>query len=386
MRRVWATAVVALVLAAAGGAAHFVLQRAPTASAAESPPPAPAIPVTVGTVTPRNMPMLLQGIGTVQAYKTDTIRTRVDGEITAVHFTDGQEVNAGTLLFQIDPRPYQAARAQAEAAKAKDEAQLVSAQADLARYSRLLSSGFQTRQSYDQQTALVAQLHAAIAGDQAAIDTAQLNLDYTRIRAPIAGRLGADLIDVGNLVRAGDNTPLVTIKQVKPIYVSFALPQQDLDAIREAQAKGTLEVDAVSRNDDHVLAKGKLTFIDNAIDTATSTIGLKAEFANTNEHLWPGEFVNVRVVLRIRHDVPTVPAQTVQQGPDGYFAYVVRPGNTVQRHVVEVTSIQDGMALVSKGLAPGEHVVVTGQYRLTDGAHIEPQPAQPTATAEAKAG
>lgn len=385
MRRIWTAAVIVLVLAAAGGAALWAVQRTPTADAAESPPPAPAIPVTVGVVTPRNVPVLLQGIGTVEAYNTDTIRTRVDGEITAVHFTDGQEVKAGALLFTIDPRPYQAALAQAEAAKAKDEAQLVSAEADLARYARLLSGGFQTRQSYDQQKALVAQLHASIAGDQAAIDTAQLNLDYTQIRAPIAGRLGADLVDVGNLVHASNNTPLVTIKQVKPINVAFALPQRNLDAIRQEQAKAPLEVDALSHNDKHVLAKGKLTFINNTIDASTSTIGLKAQFANANERLWPGEFVNVRVVLRVRHDVPTVPEQTVQEGPDGYFAYVVRPDNTVQQRLVQVAAIQNGMALVSKGLAPGEHVVVTGQYRLTDGAHIAPQPAQPPAVADAKA-
>lgn len=383
MRKAWTTVVVGIVLLAGGLGVRFALLHNTSAAAAENKAP-PSIPVTVGAVTPRNLPVLLRGIGTVQAANTDTIRSQVDGEIISAPFTEGQEVKAGTLLFQIDPRPYEAALAQAEAAKAKDVAQLVSAQADLARYSRLLSSGFQTRQSYDQQKAMVAQLQASIAGDEAAIQTAQLNLDYTRIRAPISGRLGEQLVDVGNLVRASNNTPLVTIKQVRPISVSFALPQQELDAIRREQARAPLEVDAVSRDDKHVLAAGKLTFVDNTIDTTTSTIHLKAQFSNQNERLWPGEFVNVRVVLRVRHDVPTVPAQTVQEGPDGYFVYVVQPGDIVQRRDVQVATIQDGVALVSKGLSMGEHVVVTGQYRLTDGAHIAPQPAKPASLADAK--
>lgn len=375
MRKTVAAAAVVLALVAGGLGARFALRRAAPAAAAERPAAAASVPVTVGVVTPRNLPVFLRGIGTVQAFNTDTIRSRVDGEIVGVDFTEGQEVKAGTLLFQIDPRPYEAALAQAEAAKAKDEAQLVSAVADLARYSRLLTSGFQTRQSYDQQTALVAQLHAVIAGDQAAIDTAQLNLGFTRIRAPISGRLGAQLVDVGNLVHASDNTPLVTINQVRPIFVGFALPQQTLDTIRRHQVQAPLVVEAVSRSDKRVLAQGKLTFIDNAIDPLTATIHLKAEFANGNELLWPGEFVNVRVILRVRDAVPTVPSPTVQEGPDGYFVYVVRPGGTVERRAVQVAAIQDGVAAVTKGLAPGERVVVGGQYRLTDGARIAPRPA-----------
>ena len=379
-------AVAALGLLLAGGALglRFAFEHATTAAAAEHAPAATAVPVTVGVVTPRNLPVLLSGIGTVQAYNTDTIRSRVDGEIVGVHFTEGQEVKAGALLLQIDPRPYQAALAQAEAEKAKDQAQLVSAEADLARYSHLLSSGFQTRQSYDQQTALVAQLHASIAGDQAAIDTAQLNLDYASIHAPIAGRLGAQLVDIGNLVRASDATPLVTINQIQPIYVSFSLPQQDLDEIRQQQGQAPLHVEALSRDNLHKLAEGRLTFINNAIDTTTSTIQLKAEFANKDERLWPGEFVNVQVVLSVRKDVPTVPSQTVQEGPGGYYVYVVRPDETVERRAVQVTALQDGMALIAKGLSPGENVVVAGQYRLTDGARIDPQQAKPGKLAESK--
>ena len=364
-------AVVALgIVAVAGGlalrAGLFAIALAP---ARAKPPPA-AVPVTLGTVTARNVPVFLRGIGTVQAYNTDTIRSRVDGEIIAAPFTEGQEVKAGTLLFRIDPRPYQAALAGAEAARARDAAQLVAARADLVRYARLLHGGFQTRQSYDQQKATVAALTAAIAGDSAAVETAALNLSFTTITAPIAGRLGAQLLDVGNLVHASDNTPLVVINQVRPIYVGFALPQQTFDPIRAAQAHAKLVVEALSRDDKHVLARGRLTFINNAIDAATGTIGLKARFTNAHERLWPGEFVNVRVVLRTRRDVPTVPAATVQQGPDGWFAYVVRRNDTVERRAVRVAAIQDGIAAVTSGLAPGQRVVVDGQYRLTNGARV----------------
>jgi multidrug efflux system membrane fusion protein len=222
---------------------------------------------------------------------------------------------------------------------------------------------------------LVAQLKAALTGDQAQIDAAQLNLGYADIRAPIAGRLGARLVDIGNLVRASDNTALVTIAQLRPIFVSFTLPQEYLDQIRQNQTQASLVVDAISGDGKHELARGKLTLIDNMINQSTGTILLKATFANRRERLWPGEFVNARVVLAVRHDVPTVPAPTVQQGPDGYFAYIVNPGDTVERRAIAVAAIQDGLAIVTQGLKPGEQVVVSGQYRLTNGARIVPQAA-----------
>lgn len=375
-------AVAAGVAVVAGGMGLW-LNRAPSAPVAEAKAQAaPAgVPVTVGVVTAKDIPMVLQGIGTVQAFNTVTIKSRVDGQIVGVDFTEGQEVAAGALLFRIDPRPYQAALAQAQAAKAKDEAQLQSAQADLERYSKLVVHGFQTQQIFEQQKATVAQIKAAIAGDEAQIATAQLNLGYTEIRAPISGRLGARMVDIGNLVRATDNAPLVTIAQVRPIFVSFTLPQQTLDEVRRQQAKAPLAVEALSGEDDREIARGKLTLIDNAIDTATGTIRLKAQFDNAGERLWPGAFVNVHVVLGIRTAVPTVPSTTVQQGPDGYTVYVVQPGNTVDRRAVQVAGIQDGLAAVTKGLTPGERVVVSGQYRLTNGARIDPKPAAPPAAA-----
>ena len=377
MRKAPAALAAALILIAGGLGLRAVLAHAPAAAAE----PPQAVPVTVGAVTAQDLPIYLHGIGTVQAANTVTIRSRADGQIVGVDFTEGQEVPAGTLLYQIDPRPYAAALALAEAARAKDEAQLQSAQADLARYASLLSRGFQSRQSYDQQKAQVAELHAAIAGDAAQVEAARLNLDYTRIRAPIAGRLGASLVDIGNIIRASDNTALVTLNQIKPIFVSFALPQQEIDAIRRHQAVAPLAVEARSRDDKTVLAEGKLTLIDNAIDPATGTIHLKARFANRTERLWPGEFVNVRVTLAVRPHMPTVPAQTVQQGPDGWFVYVVRPDDTVQRRTVQVAAIQDGRAAIAKGLTPGERVVVAGQYRLTNGAKIAPRAATPPAGA-----
>jgi multidrug efflux system membrane fusion protein len=333
--------------------------------AAVAPAPAadatPAVPVTVSEVTAADMPVLLHGIGTVQAFNTIAIKSRVDGPIVAVDFTEGQEVEAGAMLFEIDPRPYRAALAQAKAAKDKDTASLDSAQLDFERSSKLLSRGFQTQQ------------------------TAALNLEYTQIRAPISGRLGARLVDIGNLVRAGDATPLVMMTQVRPVFVSFTLPQQNFEDVRDQQTKAPLAVKAYSSDDARELAVGRLTLIDNAIDALTGTIRLKAQFENENERLWPGQFVNVRVVLNTRRGVPTVPAQAVQDGPDGYIIYVVGPGDRVHRKTIEVAAIQDGIAAVTQGLSPGERVVVNGQFRLTEGARVNATPPS-AAAANAEGG
>jgi multidrug efflux system membrane fusion protein len=359
-----------------GGACLWaLLYRAAPLATAKGSTEAPAVPVTVGVVTAEDVPVLLHAIGTVQAFNAITVKSRVDGQIVAVEFVEGQEVEAGAALFQIDPRPYAAALALAQAAKNKDTAQLESAQLDLERYTKLVVHGIQTRQSYDQQRALVAQLKAALEGDQAQIDTAQLNLDYARIRAPVAGRLGARLVDVGNLVRASDGMALVTITQVRPIFVSFTLPQQSLEEVRQRHKGQPLAVAAYSADNAQHLADGQLTVIDNAIDVATATIRLKAQFANADERLWPGQFVNVRVVLGMRRAVATVPAQAVQEGRDGYIVFVVEQGDRVRRLRVEVAAMQDGIAAIGAGLAPGERVVIDGQFRLTDGARVTSVPA-----------
>lgn len=343
---------------------------------AQTPPP--LVPVTAGTVAAQNVPVYLQGIGTVQAYNTVSIKTRVDGQIIKVYFKEGQEVKEGDPLFEIDPRPFQAAFEQSQATKQKDEAQLAGAKLDLERFSKLLGTGYQTRQSYDNQTALVNQLTAAIKGDQAQIANAALNLSYAEIHSPIDGRLGARLVDKGNLVHANDNTALVTITELKPIFVSFTLPQEMLDELRAEQQKEPLVVRAYSSDGSKLLSVGRLTLIDNAIDQATGTIHLKARFDNQDERLWPGEFVSVRAILKTRPNVATVPAQTVQQGPNGHFAYIIKPDDTVERRAVEVAAVQDGIAVVTKGLAPGERVVVDGQYRLTQGARVKILPLRPT--------
>jgi multidrug efflux system membrane fusion protein len=331
----------------------------------------PLIPVTAGTVVVEDVPVFLHGIGTVQAYNSVAIKSRVDGQIVKINFKEGEEVKEADPLFQIDPRSYQAALEQAQAAKQKDEAQLVGAQADLDRYEKLLAPGWQTRQSYDQQKAQVAQFQAAIKGDQAQIDNAKINLGYTDIRSPIDGRLGSRLVDKGNIVHANDNTVLVMITEVKPIFVSFTLPQETLDDVHEQNKQAPLVALAYSGDGKKQLAEGKLTLIDNAIDQSTGTIHLKARFDNEDERLWPGEFVNVRLILSMRHGVATVPAQTVQEGPNGQYAYVIKPDDTVERRAVEVASIQDGVAVVTKGLSPGERIVVDGQYRLTNGSRVK---------------
>jgi multidrug efflux system membrane fusion protein len=352
----------------------------------KGPPPQVAIPVTEGKVETKDMPVYVRGIGTVQAFNTVAIKSRVDGQITQVLFDEGQEVKAGDPLFQIDPRPYQAALEQAEGGLAKDQAQLGGAQLDLERYGKLVGPGYQTRQSFDDQRATVGQVQGSAKADQGLIDASKLNIEYASIRSPITGRTGARLVDIGNLIQASQGTNLVTVTQMKPIYVSFTIPQDALDQLLQNQAKGQLAVIAYASDDKTVLGEGKLTLIDNQVDTTTGTVRLKGTFANDDERLWPGEFVNVRLILNTRKGVPTVPAQTVQVGPNGSYVYVVTDDNKAERREVEVASVQDGIAVVTKGLKPGERVVVDGQYRLTQGARVAPRPPQPGAARPGPAG
>ena len=383
-------AVAITVLLAVAAAGYFFIDQASRdkarAAAASTAPP--GIPVTVGIAQNKDLPVYVRGIGTVQAYKMVTIKSRVDGQIMKVAFEEGQEVKAGDPLFQIDPRPFQAALDQATANKQRSEAQLTGAEADLERYGKLIGSGYQSRQSFDQQKAIADALKGAIAGDQAAIDTAKLNLGYADIRAPIDGRTGSRQVDPGNLVQASQNTALVTITQIRPIFVNFTVPQDQTDRIRTNQASAPLEVVAYGSDDKTELGRGKLTLIENQIDAATGTLRLKGTFENTDERLWPGEFVNVRLVLSTRKDAVTVTQRAVMQGANDSFVYVVQADNTVERRTVVVAAMQEGVAAIEKGLNTGDKVVVDGQYRLTNGARIRidpPKPDRPPAAAEPQA-
>lgn len=369
-------------LAALGwGVRSLLAQHATAADTVAAPPP--LVPVTATTAAPRDMPVFDTGLGTVQAINTVNVKTRVDGEIMRAYFTQGQEVQQGDRLFLIDPRPYQATLDQAVANQQKDAAQLAGAQRDLERYGKLVGSGYQTRQSFEDQQATVAQLQAAIQADKAAIEQARLNLEYTSITAPLTGRTGARLVDPGNYVQTGTGTPLVSITQLQPIFVSFTLPAKDLDAIRQGQAAHPLEVEAFATGDGRLIARGTLDFIDNHIDDSTGTIALKGRFANSDEALWPGEFVDVRLVLSVRKNAVTVPAETVMAGPNGDYVYVIRPDETVLRRGVEVASRQDGMAVIATGLAAGERVVLAGQYRLANNVKVRVENAPATAMKQA---
>lgn len=368
--RVRTTTVVALLaVAAAGGFGAWRFLDA--GHGAKPAAPAAIVPVTDGKVEARDIPIQVSGVGNVQAFNTVGVRSRVDGQITELFFKEGQEVKLGDPLFQIDPRPYRAAFDQAVAAKERDSAQLHGAQLDLDRDAKLVGPGFQTRQGYEDQMATVAQLEASVKADQAQIEMAQLNLDYALIRAPIDGRTGQRVVDPGNYVQAGQNTNLVVITQLKPIFVSFTIPQDSLDDIRRGQAQNPLRVEVYGADDATLLSSGKLTLIDNRVDPATGTIHLKATFDNADERLWPGEFVSARLVLAVRHDAITVPETTVMHGATGAYVYVIKPDDSVERRNIEVAMTVAGEAVIEKGLAVGEHVVVDGQHRLSEGTKVK---------------
>ncbi len=372
----------AVVVGLAGAGALFLhYTHRPKASAMAA--TEEAVPVITAVAETQDVPLLVRGIGTVQAYNVVVIKTRVDGAIVKVAFSEGQDVKAGDPLFQIDPRPFRAALDQARAAKQRNEAQLVSAELDLRRYGTLSKEGYQSRQSFDEQTAVVRALKGSIAADEAAIVNARLNLDYADIRAPFDGRTGTRLVDIGNLVQAAQATSLVSITQVKPIFVNFTVPQNVNDQVRERQAAGPLAVIALGDDSQVELARGEVSVIDNQIDITTGTLRLKATFPNADQKLWPGQFVNVRLVLADRKGVTTVPQRTVMQGPGGYFAYVVKPGGTAERRTVELGGTQAGIAVILRGIAAGETVVVEGQYRLSGGARVQIEPSSPASAATA---
>ncbi|MDD5198905.1 MAG: efflux RND transporter periplasmic adaptor subunit [Terrimicrobiaceae bacterium] len=323
------------------------------------------IPVVAGAAEQRDFPIYLQALGTAQAFNSVTVRARVDGEIQQILFREGQEVKKGDQLAQIDPRTYQSQYDQAAAKKAQDEAQLANARLMLARNDTLMKSRVIDQQTYDTQKFSVAQLAALVNADQAAINNAQTQLDYTRLLSPISGRAGIRLVDEGNIVRAGDATGIVVINQVQPISVVFTLPQQQLAPVRDALLqKQTLKVIAVDRDNLTTLSEGELTVMDNQIDSTTATVKLKATFANEDLRLWPGQFVNVRLLLGIRKAAVCVPTAAIQRGPDGAFVYVIQPDSTVKMAVVQPGDSDGDWTLIEQGLSAGNRVVVDGQYRL----------------------
>jgi multidrug efflux system membrane fusion protein len=298
------------------------------------------------------------------------VKSRVDGQIIKINFTEGQNVRAGDVLVEIDPSPYEAALAQAQATKLKDQAQLENARLDLERFGRLAATNAVSKQQLDTARAQVAQLEATIKADQAMIDMAQTQLDYSRIRSLINGRVGTKLVDAGNIVRAADTTGIVTINQLNPIHVTFALPADSLPRIKASAQNGEVPV-AAQDSDGNDLLSGKLTVIDNLINPATSTINYKATFDNPAEVLWPGQFVNVRVELEVQRNVVAVPVTAVQQGPDGPYAFVVDQSRKVLKRALKVSLLNKTIAVIDNGLQPGDLVVTEGQYRIQAGSIVE---------------
>jgi membrane fusion protein, multidrug efflux system len=366
----------AAVLSVAIGSSWLVSRKSGTATAAQE-QNAPqgggqqAVPVLAGTAEAKDVPIIVRGIGSVQAYNMVAVKSRVDGNIVKVAFTEGQYVHQGDLLMQIDPRPYQAQLEQGEANKAKDQANLENAQRDLARYAAIVSSQLAvTRQQYDTQRATVQQDEATVQSDQAQIDAAKLNVAYSSITSPIDGVTGLRLVDIGNLVQASAATPLVVVTQIKPIYVTFTVPERDLDRIRQAMAQHSLTVLAFNADDNKQLSSGTLKVINNQVDQSTGTVTLKAEFPNQDLALWPGEFVNAHLVLETVKNGVTVPAGAVQMGPTGPFVYVITNNSTVKAQPITVSEVENGTALIGQGLKAGARIVVSGQTGLSPGVRV----------------
>ncbi len=328
----------------------------------------PKVPVHVGRVIRETVPVEVHGIGTVTSRSTVEIKSRVVGEVTAVHFREGQDVKKGQVLFTIDPRPYRAAVQEAEAHLARDRALAANAQADIARYADLVKKDYVTQEQYDQIRASAKSQQATVNADEAALEQARIDLGWTTISAPVSGRTGTLLVHAGNVVKAND-LPLVVIQQIEPVDVAFSVAQSYLDEIRSRQSSGELTATAAPPGGaEH---RGALTFIDNAVDPTTGTIELKATFPNRDRALWPGQFVNVTLDLAVEQDAVVAPARAVQNGQEGDYVFVVKDDGTVESRDVEVSRTVGQRAVIAKGLSGGETVVTDGQLRLVAGAPVE---------------
>ncbi|MBS0248431.1 MAG: efflux RND transporter periplasmic adaptor subunit [Proteobacteria bacterium] len=378
-------AVYLAVLIAVGAALYYVFgtstqqqQRRGRFFAGDGP-----VPVLAANAQFSDVPVYLDAVGTARALNTVTVRPQVDGKLMSVKFKEGQDVKKGDVLAQIDPTTFQATLDQAMAKKAQDEALLSNAKNDLVRYEQLAATNAINKQQADTQRSLVAQYTAQVQSDQASIESAQATLGYTTIRAPLDGRTGIRQVDEGNIVHASDSTGIVVITQVKPIAVQFNIPQQDLQRVNDAFAKAPLEVDAQRSDNDAIVDKGKLTVVDNQVDSTTGTVKMKAEFPNASLQLWPGQFVNIRLLVDTLKHVVTIPTGAVQRGPNGTFVYVIKDGAVAMRPIV-VQKQDETLTVVKSGLTPPEQVVTTGFARLTEGSKVKvstgdstPAPATP---------
>ena len=349
-------------------------------SGAGEPPSQPVaapvpVPVVVAKVEQSDFPIVMSGIGTVMAYNAVDIHAQVTGTIERIGFVEGQTVHPGSLIAQLDPRPFQAALQQAQANLAHDQAQLTNAQVNLNRYNPLLKRGYVTDQQVIDQAATVSELQAAVASDKAAIFNAQTQLGYTTIASPINGITGIRRVDIGNIVQPSTATPIVTIAQIQPISIVFTLLQKDVPAVQAAMAKGGLKAVAYGQDDRRKLGEGTLLLVNNMINRNSGTVQLKATFPNANRVLWPGAFVNVRLIVDLRHGAISVPLSAIEQGQSGAVVFVVQPDGTVRQRPVVVAETLVGRSLIDRGLHAGDEVVTAGQYRLSDGVKIAAVPA-----------
>ena len=340
-------------------------------SGGKEPPKQEAVPVAVATVAQRDVPVEIKNIGAVEAYATVGIKSRLGGQLVRVNFQEGQDVEAKQLLFVIDPRPYETASQQAQANLAKDKALYNKAAADARRYAELIRKQFVSQQEHEQAKATAESLAATVKADEVAVQNAKLNLSYCYINAPISGRTGNLLANMGNMIKADADNPMVVITQVQPIYVSFAVPEQYLPDLRKYLALGQVKVAVSIGSDTEHPIEGVLTFVNNTVDQATGTIQCKATFANLERRLWPGQFVNVVVKLTTEPNAVLAPSQAIQTGQEGQLVWVITPGLTAEVRPVEIKRVLNSETIIKKGLQPGERVVTDGQIRLVPGAKVE---------------
>jgi len=337
----------------------------------EQPPKRPPVPVTAGTVIQKTVPVEIRVIGNVEAYSTISVKSQIEGQLIRVNFREGQDVKKGDLLFTIDPRPHEAALRQAEANLAKDASQLENAHVEVRRYEELVKKGYVAQQQYDQIKTNAAALEATVNADRAVVENARLQLKYCYIYSPINGRTGNLFANEGNLIKANADTPMVVINQVQPVYVTFSVPEQNLSEIKRHMTEGNLRVEAILSKEEENPEQGVLTFIDNAVDTATGTIKLKGTFANKGKRLWPGQFVNTVLTLTSQPDAIVVPSQSVQTGQKGQYVFIIKDDLTVEDRPVIVGRTLNGETVIEKGLQAEEKVVTDGQLRLVPGAKVE---------------